>query len=98
MPFHLKSTAQGIYTSIPQTEIDATLDAGKLFVKMTDGSYQRARRNGKSKTWKTQPNRIYIPFKHGFKACGQITNDLLLDNCLHPDYFRHADDLTETSR
>lgn len=98
MSFVLKSTASGTYTSIPRAAIDETLDAGKLFVRMTNGTYQQARRNGKSKTWKTDSARIYIPFKHGFKGCGQITNALLLDDCLHPDYFRHVDDLTEMRR
>lgn len=35
----------------------------------------RARRNGKTQTWKTRPTEFKIPVKYGLKACFYITND-----------------------
>jgi len=45
--------------------------------KNADGTPQRWKVNGKTKTWKTRPNEIKIPVKHGLYSYGYIThNDL----------------------
>lgn len=47
--------------------------------KNADGSPQRWKVNGKVKTWKTRPNDVKVPIKHGLYAYGYITeNDLAL--------------------
>ena len=40
-----------------------------------DGTAQRWRVNGKVKTWKTRPNDIQIPLKHGLYSYGYLTQD-----------------------
>lgn len=37
-----------------------------------DGTPTRARRNGKTKVWKTRPGEFRIPCKHGLKECFYI--------------------------
>lgn len=37
-------------------------------LKNADGTPVRARRNGKTKTWKTRPGHFKIPVKHGLKG------------------------------
>jgi len=49
-----------------------------------DGSPQRWRRNGQTKTWKTRPDHFQIPVKHGLYAHGYITHE-------NADEFRVAD-------
>src|SRR5882672_534162 len=98
MPMRLKSTAQGIYTKIERAEIDNALDTGQIFAQMNDGSYQKMRRNGATRTWKKSPERLVVPFKHGFRGFGRITERHLIDGHLHPDYFRHVSDLVEVKR
>lgn len=98
MAVRLKTTAQGIYTKIERAQIDNVLDTAQLYVKMNDGSYQLCRRNGASRKWIKSPERMYIPFKHGFRGYGQITEQHLLDGCLHPDLFRHVSDLVRNAR
>lgn len=44
--------------------------SGKLNV---DGSPQRWRVNGKVKTWKTRPNEVKVPLKHGMYKFGYLT-------------------------
>ena len=42
-----------------------------------DGTPQRWRVNGKPKTWKTRPNEVKVPVKHGLYNYDYITeNDL----------------------
>jgi hypothetical protein len=55
-------------------QIEAALDAGQLYAKMTKGGAWRCRRNGATKLWKTRPNDFRIPFKCGLKEYGQITH------------------------
>lgn len=43
-------------------------------IKNADGSPARARRNGKTKTWKTRPGIFSIPVKHGLRDCFRIEN------------------------
>lgn len=38
-----------------------------------DSTPVRARRNGKTKTWKTRPDEFQIPVKYGLKDCFYIT-------------------------
>lgn len=47
---------------------DATL-------RNADGSAKRYRANGKTKTWKRDPNRFRVPVKHGMYDYGYIDND-----------------------
>ncbi len=44
-------------------------------LKNSDGTPLRARRNGKTKTWKTKPGTFQIPAKYGLKECFYITQD-----------------------
>ncbi len=46
-----------------------------IAMKNKDGSPLRARRNGKTQTWKTRPNDFRIPIKHGLYDYGNITQD-----------------------
>ena len=55
-------------------QIEAALDAGKLFARMNNGRYWQCRRNGRTQLWKTRPNEFRIPFKVGLKECGQLTH------------------------
>lgn len=32
-------------------------------------------RNGKTKTWKTQPDRFEVPIKYGMRSYGHLTNN-----------------------
>jgi len=41
--------------------------------KNKDKTQLRARRNGKTKTWKTRPNDFRIPVKYGLRDCFYIT-------------------------
>jgi len=43
-------------------------------LKNADGTALRLKVNGEVKTWKTMPDRIKIPFKHGLYEFGYITN------------------------
>lgn len=64
---------------VTRENIDVLLDHGMLYAVMNrplaDGSPRlwRMRRNGATKRWKRDPNRIRIPFRYGFKGYGQIT-------------------------
>ena len=40
--------------------------------KNADGTPVRARRNGKTQTWKTKPDDFRIPVKYGLKTCFNI--------------------------
>ena len=42
-------------------------------LKNADKTPLRARRNGKTKTWKTRPDEYRIPAKYGLKECFYIT-------------------------
>jgi len=45
-----------------------------ITAKNADGTRIRARRNGKTKVWKTRPDDFEIPVKHGMYAYGYIHN------------------------
>lgn len=44
-------------------------------LKNADGTPLRARRNGKTQTWKTRPGEFRIPAKHGLKHTFNITHN-----------------------
>lgn len=46
-----------------------------ISLKNADKTPLRARRNGKTKTWKTRPEEFKIPAKHGLKECFYIDNN-----------------------
>lgn len=56
-----------------RSRIEAALDAGKLFVRMRNGNFWQARRNGKTQLWKTRPDDFRIPAKAGLRTTFQIT-------------------------
>ena len=43
--------------------------------KNSDGTPERWRRNGKTKTWKTRPGHFQIPVKRGLYEYGYITHE-----------------------
>jgi hypothetical protein len=45
--------------------------------KNADGTPQRWKVNGKVKTWKRNPKRVYIPLKHGLNHYDHLTEDNL---------------------
>jgi hypothetical protein len=45
-----------------------------ITLKNSDKSPLRARRNGKTKVWKTKPGKFQIPVKYGLKTCFYITD------------------------
>ena len=47
--------------------------------KNADGSAQRWRVNGKPKVWKTRPDEVKVPIKHGLRTFGYLT-ELDLDS------------------
>ena len=68
-----------IYT---RQQLETALDAGRLSVRMETGNPWRARRNGKTQTWKTRPAAFRIPIKYGFKSYGNIDhNNVCYDDC-----------------
>lgn len=58
---------------VPRLRLEQMLDAGCIEVKMSSLRWWQIRRNGKTQTWKSDANRIRIPFKMGFKGTGAIT-------------------------
>ena len=57
---------------ITRGNVEQLLDAGLLEVEMNNGRWWRIRRNGQTKRWKRDPQRIYLPFKAGMKVYGAI--------------------------
>lgn len=45
-----------------------------MTLKNADGTPLRARRNGKTQTWKTRPGEFRLPAKHGLRNTFQITH------------------------
>jgi len=73
---------------ITRENVDKLLDQGRIGAVMNTGKVWKARRNGKTKLWKRDPERICIPFKVGFKEYGQITERHFIDGVLSEHYFR----------
>jgi len=57
----------------------------------SDGSCVRWRRNGRTKVWKTKPNRFEIPVKYGMRGYWHITN-------LNASEFHLAEDCTNEKK
>jgi hypothetical protein len=60
-----------------RADIEQALNAGQLFVAMGKNSaeqpiYWQLRRNGRTQTWKREPNRFYIPVKYGYRGYATI--------------------------
>lgn len=55
-------------TELTPQNIDALLDSGRLEIKMRNGNWWRLRRNGATKRWKTDPNRVRVPLKAGLRT------------------------------
>lgn len=60
-----------------RAEIEYALDARCLWAKMNNGNFWQVRRNGKTVTWKRDPDRFRIPIKLGLRNYGQIDQDNL---------------------
>jgi len=60
-------------------EIERALDERRLWARMYNGRTWLARRNGRTKTWKTRPGEFQIPVKAGFHSCGYVRHDNLAD-------------------
>lgn len=58
---------------VSRSDIETALDKGCLWVRMGNGNWWKARRNGQTKTWKTRPMDFQIPIKAGFRATGRIS-------------------------
>jgi len=69
-PRFYRSKEGGIVT---RSNIERLLDEHRLQTIMASGRWWDIRRNGKTQTWKTQPDRFRIPFKYGLKFCGALT-------------------------
>ena len=73
------SIEEGLNAAMAISKADAENDRNHRFYHATlrrrDGTSLEARRNGKTKTWKTRPTHFQIPFKHGFKGTGYINHD-----------------------
>ena len=81
-------------TPLTMSNVEAVLDAGQLYVAMTNGKWRKIRRNGKTKRWVRDKNRIRISFKHGLYGHGQITEtDFQASGYMRGDCFRHEADL-----
>ena len=79
---------------ITRENVNAYLDRGVLYAGMTNGGWWRLRRNGQTKLWKTDQDRIYIPVKAGLRSTTQITEkDFRDDGALMSDEFRHVTDI-----
>ncbi len=58
---------------ITRANVNQLLDTHRLQIHMTNGNWWDCRRNGQTRYWKRDANRIHIPFKYGFKSYGNIT-------------------------
>jgi hypothetical protein len=53
--------------------IDFWIDRGLIQTKMANGRWWNIRRNGATKRWRRDPNRIRIPYKYGLRGYHAIT-------------------------
>lgn len=66
---------------------DQALDAGEVRVQMLSGRWWAVRRNGKTRRWKRDLNRVEWPLKYGLRGYFTVRpEDLNLG-------IRHVDDL-----
>jgi hypothetical protein len=78
---------------ITRENVNELLDSGMLYAQMSSGNWWRARRNGKTQTWKRDASRIRIPVKMGLKSCASIYECEFVNGVLRSDYWRHKDDV-----
>lgn len=65
---------------LTRQQLETALDGGKLFVEMSNGRFWRARRNGRTQTWKRDPGKFRIPIKMGLRNYGELTPRDLFDS------------------
>lgn len=83
----LRKVAEG--TKITRDNFEDLLDRGQMEIAMKSGKWWAIRRNGKTRRWKREPSRIYVPFKCGMKIYGNITElHFRPDGQLDPTLFR----------
>lgn len=73
--YRIKDSARSVmaeHNAITRDNIDALLDAGSIECAMRSGKWWTIRRNGATKRWKRDANRIRIPFKMGLYGYGAI--------------------------
>ena len=81
-------------TPITRENVDELLDAKRIEVCVSKEKdrWWAIRRNGKTTKWMTDPERIHIPFKAGFRDHGRIdeTKFIHLDGVsqLNPENYR----------
>lgn len=76
-------------TAITRENIDALLDAGRIEVAMRSGAWWSIRRNGATRTWKRDAERVYLPIKYGFRMTTAITEaDFRKNGALDPSEYR----------
>lgn len=73
---------------VTRENVEQVLDGGLLQVHMRNGNWWDVRRNGATKRWKRDPDRIYIPIKFGFKNTSNITQDDFIDGVLPTQFYR----------
>lgn len=62
-----------IGTHITRATVEVYLDRHQIQCLMSHGKWWTIRRNGVTRRWKRDPNRIRIPFKMGLRGYGAIT-------------------------
>ncbi len=55
-------------TQITRHNVDALLDSGRLEIAMRNGNWWQLRRNGATKRWKMDPERVRVPVKAGIRV------------------------------
>ena len=53
---------------ITRHNVDELLDSGRLEIAMKSGRWWRLRRNGATRRWKTDPERVRVPVKAGLRV------------------------------
>ena len=83
---------------ISRDNVEPMLDAGELYIQMRYGRWWRLRRNGKTKTWKKNPQRFRIPVKFGLKFYGAIDDSDLNGEHFDSFHIRHISDIPDELR
>lgn len=81
---------------VTHENVEHLLDSGLLYVGINNGAWWLARRNGKTKKWRKEPERYEIPYKVGFRRTGRLSQVSINDNRANNYcYYRHKDDVPE---
>lgn len=56
-------------------QVETALDRGALQASFNGSQWYDIRRNGATKTWKRDPNKVEIPCKVGFKECFRLCGE-----------------------